>query len=55
MSCPGYTKILVDISLKQDSKNVDTKRITFEPDELEAGMLNDLLEQFVSEANTHIN
>lgn len=55
ISSPGFAKILVDITLKQDSTNIDSKRITFEPEELESGVLTDLLEQFISETNSQIN
>ncbi len=49
ISSPGFSKIHIDISLKTDSGKIDSKRITFEPDEMEAGLLTDLLEQFMSE------
>ena len=45
ITCPGLSKINIDICSEGDT----AKRITLEPDELEAGFLEDLLEQFVNE------
>ena len=42
-------KINIDITFQKDSSNIDAKRITLEPEELEQGLLGDLLEQFISE------
>ena len=36
-------------------RNIDMKRIALEPDELEAGFLEDLLEQFILEFKKEIN
>ena len=41
--------LLISESIYLNSANVDAKRITLEPEELEAGLLGDLLEQFISE------
>lgn len=49
ITCPGFSKINIDIIYTIDSKIVDSKRISLEPDELEAGLLSDLLEQFILE------
>lgn len=49
ITSPGYSKINIDITFQKDSSNIDAKRITLEPEELEAGLLEDLLEQFISE------
>lgn len=49
ITSPGFSKINIDISCQKDSEDVDVKRITLEPEELEQGLLSDLLEQFVSE------
>ncbi len=49
ITSPGFSKINIDITLQKDSANIDAKRITLEPEELEAGLLEDLLEQFIQE------
>lgn len=49
ITCPGYSKINIDITFQRNSSNIDAKRITLDPDEFEAGMLEDLLEQFILE------
>ncbi len=49
ITTPGYSKINIDITFQRTSSNIDAKRITLEPDEFEAGMLEDLLEQFILE------
>lgn len=49
ITSPGFSKINVDITFQKDANNVDSKRITLEPEELEAGLLGDLLEQFILE------
>ena len=40
---------MLNITYQKDSENIDAKRITLEPEELEAGLLGDLLEQFILE------
>ncbi len=50
---PGFSKINIDISY-DTKKNVQPKRISFEPDELEAGLLEDLLERFIIEFKKEI-
>jgi len=47
VSSPGFAKINIDITYQKDNTNIDTKRISLEPEEFEAGLLNDLLEQFI--------
>lgn len=49
ITSPGFSKINIDITYQKDSVNVDAKRITLEPEELEPGLLEDLLEQFILE------
>ena len=49
ITSPGFSKINIDITCQKGSANVDAKRITLEPEELEAGLLEDLLEQFILE------
>ncbi|MCQ2754150.1 MAG: hypothetical protein MJ231_03780 [bacterium] len=49
ITSPGFSKINIDITLQRKNGNIDAKRITLEPDELEQGLLEDLLEQFISE------
>ena len=49
VTAPGFSKINIDITFQQASSDVDVKRITLEPEELESGVLEDLLEQFIAE------
>ena len=49
ITSPGFSKINIDITYQKDTNNIDAKRITLEPEELEAGLLGDLLEQFILE------
>ncbi|MCM1003757.1 MAG: hypothetical protein NC408_05375 [Candidatus Gastranaerophilales bacterium] len=49
ITSPGFSKINIDITYQRNSSNIDAKRITLEPDEFEAGLLEDLLEQFILE------
>lgn len=49
ITSPGFSKINIDITYQKNSEKVDAKRITLEPEELEAGLLEDLLEQFILE------
>jgi len=46
---PGYSKINVDITTQQGANIINRKRIAFEPNEFESGIIEDLLEQFVSD------
>jgi hypothetical protein len=52
VTSPGFSKINIDITYQKDAENIDSKRITIEPEELEAGLLGDLLEQFINEYKT---
>ena len=49
ITSPGFSKINIDITFQKDINNIDAKRITLEPEELEQGLLEDLLEQFILE------
>jgi hypothetical protein len=49
ITSPGFSKINIDITYQKDNSNIDAKRISLEPEELEAGLLEDLLEQFILE------
>jgi len=49
ITCPGFSKINIDITYQKNSSNIDAKRITLDPEELEPGLLEDLLEQFILE------
>ncbi len=49
ITSPGYSKINIDITYQDNLNQINTKRISLEPNELETGLLEDLLEQFVSE------
>lgn len=49
ITSPGFSKINIDITYQKNASNIDAKRITLEPEEFEAGILEDLLEQFILE------
>lgn len=49
ITCPGFAKINIDITVQKDASTIDAKRITLDPEELEPGLLEDLLEQFILE------
>lgn len=62
ISSPGLTKVLIDIYYQPISSNIahitgfpQSKRISLEPDELEEGLLEDLLEQFIIEFKSEVN
>lgn len=54
ITCPGFSKVNIDITYKSKN-NIPDKRINIEPDELEAGLLEDLLEQFITEFEREVN
>ncbi len=56
VTSPGLSKVNIDISYESTVKNnsLESKRICLEPDELESGLLEDLLEQFISEFKTEV-
>ena len=49
ITSPGFSKINIDVTYHQNTNKVDAKRITLDPEELEPGLLEDLLEQFILE------
>lgn len=53
ITSPGFSTINIDIEFSNNSKHTEekneSKRISLEPEELEEGLLQDLLEQFISE------
>ena len=51
----GFSKINIDITFQKSSDNIDAKRISLDPEELESGLLEDLLEQFIIEYKTEFN
>ena len=62
ITAPGFSTINIDISFEDIMNNSkknktlkETKRITLEPEELEAGLLQDLLEQFILEFKREVN
>ena len=64
ITSPGFSTINIDITYedtnpKRDEEKsfplCDSKRITIEPEELEAGLLHDLLEQFILEFKNDIS
>lgn len=62
ISSPGFSTITVDITYSQNDDIIDEneefslkpKRITIEPEELEAGLLQDLIEEFIKEFKNEI-
>lgn len=54
ITSPGFSKINIDMSYKTVN-NPPSRRINLEPDELESGFLEDLLEQFIMEFKKEIN
>ncbi len=54
ITSPGFSIINIDI-LYQTKNSIPPKRFSLEPNELEAGFLEDLLEQFVDEFRKEIN
>lgn len=49
ITSPGFTRINIDITYMSSANNIDAKRISLNPDELESGLLEDLVEQFIME------
>lgn len=49
ITSPGFSKINIDMTYQNGEQSIDAKRITLEPEELEQGLLEDLLEQFILE------
>lgn len=45
----GFSRINIDISYENVSNQIEEKRVSFNPEEFEAGILEDLLEQFIME------
>ncbi len=54
ITSPGFTRINIDITYMSSANNIDAKRISLNPDELEAGLLEDLVEQFIMEFKEEI-
>lgn len=62
ITAPGFSTINIDISIEGLNRDLkinktlnETKRITLEPEELESGLLQDLLEQFILEFKREVN
>lgn len=62
ITAPGASKINIDITYQMLNQNKNgknhfpqSKRITLEPDELEAGLVEDLLDQFIGEFKKEVN
>lgn len=55
ITSPGFSKINIDITFQKEGEDIDSKRIKLEPEELEQGLLEDLLEQFINEYKTEGN
>ena len=57
ITSPGLSIINIDIDYQSTIKNkkFEAKRINLEPEELEAGILEDLLEQFISEFKREVD
>ena len=55
ITSPGFTRINIDITYASGSNNIDAKRISLDPDELEEGLLEDLVEQFILEFKQEVS
>ena len=56
ITCPGFSTVNIDISYDTDSNiNLESKRISIEPEHLEGGFLQDILEQFIMEFKREVN
>lgn len=55
ITSPGFTRINIDITYISASNDIDSKRISLNPDELESGLLEDLAEQFILDFKQEIN
>lgn len=53
ITCPGFSKVNIDIILKRELDNNDSKRISFNTDEFDESLLEDLLIQFIAEAKSY--
>ena len=53
ITTPGLSKINIDIMY--NNQTIPAKRVTLEPDELEAGLLEDLIVQFIEEFKKEID
>lgn len=51
----GFSKINIDITFQKSLNNIDAKRINLDVEELETGILEDLLEQFINEYKTEFD
>ena len=49
VTSPGFSTINIDITCEKTNSIADAKRISIEPEELEQGLLQDLIEQFISD------
>ena len=54
ITSPGFSKINIVITLKKDDEEIESKRFAFEIDEFDSSLLEDLLEQFISEAKNYV-
>lgn len=50
ITSPGLAKINIDIILRNNDETITSKRFTFDPDEIDTGLLEDLLSQFITES-----
>ena len=53
ISSPGFSKVNIDIIIKKDNEESDSKRFSFDTDEFDENLLEDLLEQFISETKNY--
>ena len=49
ISCPGFSIIHIDITSQNSLNEIDTKRISIEPEDFDKNLLENLLEQFIME------
>ncbi len=55
ITMPGFNNINIDITYASSPNNIDAKRISLTPEEFEAGLLEDLLEQFILEFKKEVS
>ena len=53
ISSPGFSKVNIDIIIKKDNEEPDSKRFSFYSEEFDENLLEDLLEQFISETKNY--
>ena len=53
ISSPGFSKVNIDITIQKDNEVSDSKKFSFDTNEFDENLLEDLLEQFISETKNY--